>query len=172
MICINEDCECPLYKGKGWDKMTNELLAVKLCELDRRGGKLHGRLLEMEHAPQEVLQQDIEALRRECTENEQMLRNNLRFSRAPSVAVLYQAYIEVEEVLDRLRKQMEQEREENKAAQSGELKEASVRPEIDPVEEKLLLAEYAIDFAMQAADRALLISMEAVQAEGRKPEAQ
>ena len=67
---------------------------------------------------------------------------------------------------------MEQEREENKAAQSGELKEASVRPEIDPVEEKLLLAEYAIDFAMQAADRALLISMEAVQAEGRKPEAQ
>ena len=101
-----------------------------------------------------------------------MLRNNLRFSRTPSVAVLYQAYIEVEEVLDRLRKQMEQEREENKAAQSGELKEASVRPEIDPVEEKLLLAEYAIDFAMQAADRALLISMEAVQAEGRKPEAQ
>ena len=42
--------------------------------------------------------------------------------------------------------------------------------ENDPVEEKLLFAEYAIDFAMQAADRALLISMEATEAEQAKKE--
>ena len=44
--------------------------------------------------------------------------------------------------------------------------------ENDPVEEKLLFAEYAIDFAMQAADRALLISMEATEAEQAKKEEQ
>ena len=44
--------------------------------------------------------------------------------------------------------------------------------ESDPVEEKLLFAEYAIDFAMQAADRALLISMEAAEAEQAKIEEQ
>ena len=32
-------------------------------------------------------------------------------------------------------------------------------------EEKALLAEYALDFAMQAANRALLISLEAIDAE-------
>ena len=33
------------------------------------------------------------------------------------------------------------------------------------VEEKILLAEYALDFAIQAADRALLFSMEAIDAQ-------
>ena len=32
-------------------------------------------------------------------------------------------------------------------------------------EEKILLAEYALDFAQQAADRALLLSMEAIDAQ-------
>ena len=146
--------------------MTNEILAVKLCELDRRVGRMHGRILNLEHAPQEVLQQEIEALRREYQENEQMLKNNLRFSRAPSVAALCQAYTEVEKVLERFREQMGEESRENKAAQSGGQKETSA------LEEKLLFAEYAIDFAMQAADRALLISMEATEAEQAKKEEQ
>ena len=152
--------------------MTNEILAVKLCELDRRVGRMHGRILNLEHAPQEVLQQEIEALRREYQENKQMLQNNLRFSRAPSVAELCQAYTEVEKVLERLREQKGEESRENKAAQSGGQKETSALVEIDPVEEKLLFAEYAIDFAMQAADRALLISMEAAEAEQAKKEEQ
>lgn len=101
-----------------------------------------------------------------------MLKNNLRFSRAPSVAALCQAYTEVEKVLERLREQMEEESRENKAAQSGGQKETSALMENDPVEEKLLFAEYAIDFAMQAADRALLISMEATEAEQAKKEEQ
>ena len=33
------------------------------------------------------------------------------------------------------------------------------------VEEKILLAEYALDFAHQAADRALLLSMDAISAQ-------
>lgn len=133
---------------------------------------MHGRILNLEHAPQEVLQQEIEALRREYQENEQMLKNNLRFSRAPSVAALCQAYTEVEKVLERFREQMGEESRENKAAQSGGQKETSALMENDPVEEKLLFAEYAIDFAMQAADRALLISMEATEAEQAKKEEQ
>ena len=38
------------------------------------------------------------------------------------------------------------------------------------VEEKLLLAEYALDFAHQAADRALLLSMEAIDAQLQQQE--
>ena len=112
--------------------MTNEILAVKLCELDRRVGRMHGRILNLEHAPQEVLQQEIEALRREYQENKQILQNNLRFSRAPSVAELCQAYTEVEKVLERLREQMGEESRENKAAQSGGQKETSALVDIDP----------------------------------------
>ena len=33
------------------------------------------------------------------------------------------------------------------------------------MEEKILLAEYALDFAHQAADRALLLSMDAINAQ-------
>lgn len=34
-----------------------------------------------------------------------------------------------------------------------------------PVEEKILLAEYALDFAMQVSNHALLIAMEAIDAQ-------
>ena len=38
------------------------------------------------------------------------------------------------------------------------------------VEEKILRAEYALDFAMQAADRALLLSLKAIEAQTRQQE--
>lgn len=37
-------------------------------------------------------------------------------------------------------------------------------------EEKILLAEYALDFAMQAAERALLLSLEAMEAQTKQQE--
>ena len=54
----------------------------------------------------------------------------------------------IQSAKDRLRLMAEESRDEEAAA-----------------EEKLLLAEYALDFAHQAADRALLISMEAIDAQ-------
>ena len=51
--------------------------------------------------------------------------------------------------------------------------QAMARDNPDPeaaVEEKLLLAEYALDFAHQAADRALLLSMEAIDAQLQQQE--
>lgn len=153
--------------------MESEILAIKLCELDKQMGSIHGRILELEHAPDEVLQQEIDALGREYREKEEMLRNNLRFSRASSVSVLYKAYTEVEAVLNHLRAELQNEKttRQSRAVSSppepDENTEREVESETASAEEKLLFAEYALDFAMQAANRALLISLEAAQEERR-----
>ena len=126
--------------------MANEILAVKLCELDRKVGELHGRIEQSETVPHE------QHLRISCKSNDQMLRNNLKFSRAQAVQKLSEAYSEIVQIV-------------------RETKNSMKYPDWDSfqretsAEEKILLAEYALDFAMQAADHALLISMEAIDAQ-------
>ena len=48
--------------------MAQELLAVKLGEMDQKIGKLHGRIESSEYADAKMLQDEIENLRRECRE--------------------------------------------------------------------------------------------------------
>ena len=132
--------------------MANEILAVKLCELDRKVGELHGRIEQSETVPHEQLRQEIQHLRISCKSNDQMLRNNLKFSRAQAVQKLSEAYSEIVQIV-------------------RETKNSMKYPDWDSfqretsAEEKILLAEYALDFAMQAAEHALLISMEAIDAQ-------
>lgn len=132
--------------------MANKILAVKLCELDRKVGELHGRIEQSETVPHERLRQEIQHLRISCKSNDQMLRNNLKFSRAQAVQKLSEAYSEIVQIV-------------------RETKNSMKYPDWDSfqretsAEEKILLAEYALDFAMQAADHALLISLEAIDAQ-------
>ena len=132
--------------------MAHEILAVKLCELDRKVGELHGRIQQSETTTQQQLRQEIQDLRAECKSSDQMLRNNLKFSRAKKVRKLADAYAEVMQIV-------------------RETKDSLKYPDWDTfqkeasAEEKILMAEYALDFAMQTADHALLISMEAIDAQ-------
>lgn len=129
--------------------MAYEILAVKLCELEEQFSRLSSRIHLAETAGYKQLRQEIAALSRECAESELTMRKKLQLSRAEIVAPLASTYREVEQIIQRTKAELFE-----KAASRGGTDAAS--------EEKILLAEYALDFAVQAANRALLLSMQAI----------
>ena len=132
--------------------MAHEILSVKLCELEEQLSRLSGRIHLSETAGRSQLRQEIRALSKECAETEWTLREKLRLSRAEVVAPLARTYGEVEELIRKTKSELETQ------AAGREGGEAAA-------EEKILLAEYALDFAVAAANRALLLSMEAIDAQ-------
>ena len=132
--------------------MAHEILSVKLCELEEQLSRLSSRIHLSETAGRGQLRQEIRALSKECAETEWTLREKLRLSRAEVVAPLARTYGEVEQLIQRTKVELEVQ-----AAGRGGGEAAA--------EEKILLAEYALDFAVEAANRALLLSMEAIDAQ-------
>lgn len=132
--------------------MAHEILSVKLCQLDDRLGKMHTRIHMSETASHDRLQQEISELEQECTEVDGILKKSLRHSKAPVAAVLSQNYEQIEQTIQDTDMQL-------RTMKVGSHDEESA------VEEKILLAEYALDFAQQAADRALLLSLKAIDAQ-------
>ncbi len=132
--------------------MAHEILSVKLCELENQLARLSSRIQLSEVAGHDELRQEIRALSKECAETELTLRRKLQLSRAGIVAILASTYGEMEQMIQRAKSRLKE--------------QAAVRDDADfEAEEKLLLAEYALDFAVQAANRALLLSMEAIDAQ-------
>ena len=72
--------------------MAQELLAVKLGEMDQKIGKLHGRIESSEYADAKMLQEEIENLRRECRENQEYLIQRMKYSRAKPIQKLFHSY--------------------------------------------------------------------------------
>ncbi|MGM9607702.1 MAG: hypothetical protein ACI3XJ_09390 [Oscillospiraceae bacterium] len=132
--------------------MAHEILSVKLCELDKALSRLHGRIQLSETAGRERLRAEVESLRDECTEAELALRDKLQYSRANVLTGLSEFYQDAERLV-------RQAKEKIKRPSAGEQAEAL------NVEEKLLLAEYSLDFAVQTANRALLAALEAIEAQ-------
>lgn len=124
--------------------MAQELLSVKLCELDEKFERLHSRIQLSQTSDKSSLQKETQLVRRECEEEELILRRRLKFSKSEMAGKLSEVYEKMEETVQSARKEVE----------SGQ---GTLSPE-----EWLLLAEYSLDFAKQAADRALLISLEAI----------
>ena len=131
--------------------MAHEILSVKLCELEEQLSRLSGRIHLSETADHARLDQEIRALGRECDETELALRAKLQHSRSGMVSILGEFYGEVEKTVRMARDTLQRQRD-------GDDPERQV-------EEKILLAEYALDFALQAANRALLLSMQAIDAQ-------
>lgn len=132
--------------------MGHEILSVKLCELDDQLSRLSSRIHLSETAGRPQLQHEIRALRLECAETELTLQTKLQRSRAEMLSVLADSYREVEQSAQKARAALQQQ-----AFRQGSPEAAA--------EEKILLAEYALDFALQAANRALLLAMEAIDAQ-------
>ena len=132
--------------------MAHEILSVKLCELEEQLSRLSGRIHLSETAGRGQLRQEIRVLSKECAENEWTLREKLRLSRAEVLAPLAKACGEFEQLIKKTKSKLEI------RAAGREGGEAAA-------EEKILLAEYALDFAVAAANRALLLSMEAIDAQ-------
>ena len=135
--------------------MAHEILSVKLCQLDDKVGRLHSRIHISETANHSQLSREIEALRQECTETELSLREKLRLSKSDLVSVLSKSYEKMEQLIQDAK---------------AELQAVAGPDDKALAEAKILLAEYALDFAHQAADRALLISMDAIDTELMKQE--
>ncbi len=132
--------------------MSHGVLSVKLCELDKKFERLYRRIVFSETASHGQIREEMAGLRKECAANREFLLSQLKVSHAPSAAKLGMAYGEVEEIIKRVR-------EETRDPEAGTWKDAL------SVDEKILIAEYALDFAMQAANHALLISLEAIDAQ-------
>ena len=133
--------------------MAQGILNAKLDELDRQLRKVHRKIQKSGSANPARLRADLEQVRKEYAENEKALRNRLRFSRSGVVTGLSVSYNQVEQIIRETKNKMEM-----PGGQEAEK------------EEKILLAEYALDFAMQAAERALLLSMEAMEAQTKQQE--
>ena len=132
--------------------MAHEILAVKLCELEDQFARLSRRIQLSETAGHNKLQQEIQMLSAECAETEQDLQKKLQMSRAEIVAILAEAYEEIERII-----QTTQSKVQKQEARRNDLDETA--------EEKSLLAEYMLDFALLTANRSLLLSIEAIDAQ-------
>ena len=137
--------------------MEQGILSVKLYELDDKIGRMHSRIQAVERAENNQLKQEMEALERECAATDRSLREKLRFSKASSLSTLLKAYGTIEQAIQEIR-------------QKQKSREESDKNEFSWSEEKILLAEYALDFAIQAANRALLLSMKAIDAQRKQQE--
>ena len=133
--------------------MAQGILNAKLDELDRQLRKVQRKIQKSGSANPARLRADLEQVRKEYAENEKALRNRLRFSRSGVVTGLSVSYNQVEQIIRETKNKMEM-----PGGQEAEK------------EEKILLAEYALDFAMQAAERALLLSLEAMEAQTKQQE--
>ena len=128
--------------------MAHEILSIKLRQLDDRLKRLHRCIRMSETASHSQLRQEIRSLEQDCTQEKEALRESLQHSKSELAALLSQDYGQMEQIIGQSR---------------ARLQAAALRnPNREAVMEEQLLAEYALDFAHQAADRALLLSMEAI----------
>lgn len=133
--------------------MSHELLAIKLDELDETIERLHGRIESSQTDTLECLLDSIENLRCECAESEYMMLSRLEYSKAEPVRKMLCVYEKMKRMIQNVYQQFG----------SGQSADAQA-------EEKLLLAEYALDFAMQSANHAVLLSLEAIAANKEETE--
>lgn len=132
--------------------MAHEILSVKLQELEEQLSRLDSRIQFSQTAAPHRLRQEIGALRRECAQAELAMGEKLRRSHGELAAVLAGAYGEIRQTVQRVKDALERQ------SPGGDNPDAGA-------EGKILLAEYALDFAVQAANQAVLLSMEAVDAQ-------
>lgn len=137
--------------------MAHEILSVKMYELDKKLELAHSRIQVAESMDEERLHQQIEDLRQECQESRITLQNRLHHSKTECVMKLADVYDQVEAAVGKVL-----------AAENINLKDSEqpISESLLPgAEEKILTAEYALDFAMQAANRAILVALEAIEAQ-------
>ena len=137
--------------------MTHEILTLKLQELDDQFSHLSRRIHSSQAADQIQIRQELSALSEEYTARLSALQQSLLQSRAEVAAVLASTYAEVEQAIQQADRTLER--------RARSLTDREVQ-----AEEKVLLAEYALDFALLAANRSLLLSLQALDAQFTRDE--
>ena len=124
--------------------MEQDMLAEKLAEVDAQLAGVHAKLRSAAQMDAAIAQ-----TREETAQCAHALAERLRHSRAHQVGEIADAFEEIREIVSRVQTEV------RRGDESGE-------------EMQLLFAEYAMDFAMQAARHALLVALEAIRDEQRK----
>ena len=132
--------------------MTCEILSAKLYEMDGAFERLRYRIRKSQTAEHEELEAEIESLKEECDESQRLLYRKLSRSRAYEAGRLLVCYEQIQKLIKEEKGKIEYSAREDV--------NADVR-----AERMLLDAEYVLDFAIQAANHALLFSMEALEAQ-------
>ena len=129
------------------------IFAVKLCELEQEYGRLQSRIHLFEGKDAAQAQQEILRLQDEYREHKLLLDERIRSSRSSAVSSLSKAQLEygqrVEQILN----------EELPNEMRGRNQSCAE----DQAEVMTLYAEYAIDFATQSMNHALLAALRAVE---------
>lgn len=122
------------------------ILTPKLAELENRMTDLILTIRRSESGDPQQLKQEIDRLTCRAKENRKNLEDKMSGSQGASVKILWEVYRQIQNAIDQGDQALLQ------AAHSGE----------DRQEQKILLAEYSLDFAFQAAERALLDCLQAI----------
>ena len=132
--------------------MAHEALSVKLHELDEKISRIYSRLLMIETADHDLVRSEKKEMLQECESLERTIKESLQNSESPIVAPFCDSYDKLTEIAGEIRQ---------KALAAGK---ASADGSIETTERKILMAEYALDFAVLSADHALLFSLDALDA--------
>ena len=132
--------------------MAHEILTIKLHELDEKISTLYSRIRLSEKAARGELSGEIEKLKKECDEEEIILRDKIRLSKARVMGRFEEKYGSLDEAANMAKQYME------------EYFSESADPE-DEAEDRLLMAEFYLDFAVHVSNRAVLVSLEAIDAQ-------
>lgn len=133
--------------------ISEDLFAMKLYEMEQQYGKLQGRLRVCCRERREELQEELKKAKAEYEVNALLLRKSVEGSRSPVVKKLAQAQWSYLDTMARLL--------EDQSVSQLCLEEGT--PEEDRAEAAALYAEYAMDFATQSAQYAMLAAMAAME---------
>ena len=131
--------------------LNQDIFAVKLYEMEKQYGRLQSRL-RICGRENRKLQAELEHAKEEYEENSLLLKQSIQGSRSPAVAELAQVQWEYMHKVEVLLKE--------KLGQFFHC-EASSKEE-DQAEAASLYAEYAMDFATQAMQYALIVALTAM----------
>ena len=132
--------------------LNQDIFAVKLYEMEKQYGRLQSRLRICGRENREKLQAELEHAKEEYEENSLLLKQSIQGSRSPAVAELAQVQWEYMHKVEDLLKE--------KAEQFFHCEATS--KEEDLAEAASLYAEYAMDFATQAMQYALIVALTAM----------
>lgn len=134
--------------------MQQSFLTVKLHELETQHGKLQTRIRLCQKESIADIKEEIKKMQEECEEQDLLLKQSVETSRSKAVAALSDAQFAYDERV----------KEITEKVLPGSIHGSdSLYEEI--AEEKMLYAEYSIDFAIRAVKNALRTSLGAIEAQ-------
>ena len=127
-------------------KLSEEIFAIKLYELEQQFGKLQSQLYICQQQDHSKIKHQLQSITDEYLENELLLKKSAAGSRSSTVTLLAEAQ---EEYLRKTRTILNQQLEKQKTLE-------------EQAEIAALYAEYAIDFAIHSMKNALIAALKAI----------